>query len=449
MVLQVHVRQDVQPSPRTGGALLVGLMLGSAAASSALAWDVLGLRISNVLLITAFVIAILTSQRGRVLGYRIGALELSLGFLLCARICLELINSVDLDHEPRFDTTLQFFLYLLGAAAAKLHVRDRRSLNVLLAGLAAPAPAMALLGLLQAGRVAEITEWILANTDSPSAAGRHLRGEFPRATGLTGHWTGFGSYLVGAGATLLVRRSFMGRGGAWSTLAIAIIGLGVVSTLTISVVVSYGALVLIYVLASRSLIRWIPLLAVAPVGAAAIFGDLLSRRLSDQFEAGGGGFAQSQGIIPETIAYRLGIWERETIPAIFERPLTGWGQGFYIEFGEWVTFPRYVAWGSAESQWFLTLVTGGVVELIALVVLLYVLLRVYLAQSGPARWVLVGLWVMVMVTCVTVPQFTNAGLPAILLALTGALVGNLEKSNSDGGLPPDSPVPNKQDLLVG
>ena len=126
--------------------------------------------------------------------------------------------------------------------------------------------------------------------------------------------------------------------------------------------------------------------------------------------------------MPNTIAYRWKIWTQQTIPTLEERSWTGWGSSVYT--GSWR--PRQLVWGSPESQWFGAAVTAGVIVACLLGLTLLVALRYVLngAFKAPGRWKLpiAALLISALVASLTVPAFTNRGLPVGLWVLFGVVL---------------------------
>jgi hypothetical protein len=118
------------------------------------------------------------------------------------------------------------------------------------------------------------------------------------------------------------------------------------------------------------------------------------------------------------------------VPAILERPLLGWGQGVYIELGEWLNGPRELVWRSAESQWLLTLMTGGLVELALLAWLLVTAWLTLRRDPSADAFLLKALLLLAVLVGVTVPVFTNVGFPLAFWTAVGSIAFHGDISNS-------------------
>ncbi len=96
------------------------------------------------------------------------------------------------------------------------------------------------------------------------------------------------------------------------------------------------------------MLRLLVLLGVAMLGAAVLFAPLLAWRLQDQF---GGG---NQGIIAQSLVYRLYLWQTYFGPAIASHPLLGVG----------LVIPASIPWSTTDSGYLDLLFSGGVVYLL-------------------------------------------------------------------------------------
>lgn len=412
--------------PILGARWLVGLLLGLSVGTVGLKAGLGPIKTSSIFAIMAILLAIAFSGRTAILTYRPSKVELaSAAFIVVAIVC-ELINAIQLNHPPRFDVPIQWLSYTVAFTGARLVIGNDEDRLQLLQGFLFFAPIFASIGLLQALNMTPVVQVVLDLTQSTSAMGRFERDEFTRATGLVGHWTGFGAYLLAMTAALLseniLRRRNGVREGSTFALRLALLGLGIIGTVTLSVILAYFFVVVIYLWKLRKIGTFGGLIVLAAGVASSALSDLLQRRLDDQFGYNPGALAEMNGILPETLAYRLTIWTTQTIPAILERPLSGWGQGLYIEFGRWLDFPSYLTWRSAESQWLLTMVTSGTAVTALLLVVVYHISSAFRAQKGALRSILVAFIVACFLVSFTVPIFTNNGLPAALMVISAIFV---------------------------
>ncbi|UBQ03089.1 O-antigen ligase family protein [Curtobacterium sp. TXMA1] len=259
-------------------------------------------------------------------------------------------------------------------------------------------------------------------------------GGLARATSTVGHWTGLGAYLLVALAVMCVLLSEKhARSRRTAVLSLVVILAGIVSTLTLAILIGATLLVILtFVQSSRLRHRLVPI-ALGGLLAAPLLAAPLLARLRQQFGSNPGAYAQSSGLIPESIAYRWEIWQNQTLPLIAERPLVGWGQGFYIELGTWPIFPYFVTWRSAESQYLLELVEGGLLQLAAFTGVLFTIALMFGWMSQGERKIIAMCFVTAVAAAFTVPIFTNVGLIGLLLPVLGVLlIGREHRSGAAG-----------------
>jgi O-Antigen ligase len=402
------------------GSAIVGLLCGLAAAIPGLNISLGPIRPVYALLVAALLVAMILNPR--VPAYRPMFFDWAVVVVVATEIVTESLSVQELGHPAWFVLTTQLILYFVGYVAARLSVTDTATLRRFLAGFIATGPLFALVGVLQVLDVGGVQELVLNVTRSASAQGREERGVFARATAFVGHWTGFGNYLlvILAAALILAGLVHSRRARLWVNAVIVALLVGLLSTLTFSVVGTGMVLVGVgLVLSRRSATKWMAL--VLGAGAAVlVVPAVLADRLVEQYN-NKGSFATSFGIVPESLVYRWQIWTEQLLPAIRARPVVGWGQGFYGDSDSWVRFPQTVTWNSAESQWMFQLLTGGAIGLVALLFLLVALRSTWARSERRTRGILDALLVLSILSAFTVPLFTNVGLPLPLFALAGAL----------------------------
>jgi hypothetical protein len=354
--------------------------------------------------------------------------ELWFAVYILIRVLVELVNSIQLARPGLYTAAVQPLYPLACYGAARLVVYSRRTLRLFFIAVALPAAPSVVIALAQVAGVSSVSNWVISVTDSQALLSEVSRNLLNRASGLVGHWTGFGAYLCGILAMLMTIYAVDRTSRPRSWLVIALIGLvlvGVISTLTFAVIGAACAIVVLSLRRLRDLQRVAVTCSLVLLLSAPVLVPFVSARVRQEYVGTSRTTVQAAGVLPETLAFRLSVWGSQTVPAILERPLIGWGQGVYIQLGTWSDGPEPIVWSSAESQWFEELMTGGVTELLALVALLIVAYREIGARAGslgrPGR-VLIGAMVLVGTT---VPCFTDVGLPVPLWAMTGALLSAL------------------------
>lgn len=205
---------------------------------------------------------------------------------------------------------------------------------------------ISIFGLLQAARIGFITNII--NTYYPNVQ-TTAAAELGRTTSLLAAWNDLGTFLMTnilliialqshkhtllyklnmlcalilAGACLLASGSFASAGGM-------VMGIGIIK------------------LMDRRGLRTILLLALGLGVAAFILQDLLLTRLEYQYRSAGG------GVVPETFAYRLIVWEKIYLPLVMRNLFTGVQPTMHN-----------ITWQWAESQYIYLLFRSGLLSLI-------------------------------------------------------------------------------------
>ncbi|MGW9565547.1 hypothetical protein [Prescottella equi] len=191
----------------------------------------------------------------------------------------------------------------------------------------------------------------------------------PRSFGLFFAWHALGGYLalvlilgiaVMAGGLGIVRAS------KWMWLPIGATLAGLLTTLTFApIAVGLGGAAVVALLRGK-----LTYLFVATVVSLIVFfetpvGQELNSRVIAQS-------ANSGGELPQTIAYRLNVWQRDFLPIIGEHFWTGYGP----------TSEADAVFAYPESMYIAVLLRGGVLLLLALIVLLIVAVVVAYRGAG-------------------------------------------------------------------
>ncbi|WP_181420416.1 O-antigen ligase [Curtobacterium sp. MCBD17_023] len=342
-------------------------------------------------------------------------IDVAFALYIGSRALLEAFNSADVGHGYRSDVILQLVIYAAVFVACRLMLMTGVDWKQVLRIIVFPAPAVALLGLLQTVKVPAAEDLVLSLTGfSPT---QDTAGGLARATSTVGHWTGLGAYLLVVLTALCLLAGETAIDGRRLVFALALVAGGILSTLTLAIIT--GAAFVALILLSRSASfrrRAVPIVALGAILTAFLSGPITAR-LRQQFGYNPGAFAQRQGWLPESLSYRIQIWESQTLPVVSSRPWTGWGQGFYIEFRQWGAFPQWAVWPSAESQWLLELVCGGIPQLVCLLLLIASIWRASARASQESRRAVRVLMAVSIASAFTVPIFTNAGYLGIALPL--------------------------------
>jgi hypothetical protein len=440
-----HPRPE-SPSGASGAARLVplvGFSIGCAAASSGveLPLQLFGLRPWHILMGVALTLAVLAEPPGSLRKLRVTSLDgLFLLFIFACGFS-EILNATDLHHGIDVATVISPAYYLLGYVAARVSVSSIETLRTFLIAVSLPSIAAAAIcvGQFYSASFAKLT---LAIAPAPGVDARIQDDRYIRATGLVGHWTGVGFYfcvaLACACVVLLMRAS---DGHNQTTTALPwIIGastlVGCLTTLTFSVLAT--ALIIVGVTWRRLGLDIVGFIAGAAValGFYFAFGGLLEERFSQQQLRSE---ATLPSWVPNTLAYRWQIWTEETLPAIGQRPWLGWGTNVYGSDSQRRIRPTGLVWGSAESQWFATAMTFGAAATIVLAgTIVYTLRQISrYTRSGSGAVYLTPVSALLLCTLVaslTVPAFTNRGMPAILWPVIGAIMAAMAATSWNGSV---------------
>lgn len=412
-------------------AAFVGLLLGISASVVGVRFSVASLNLSSWIVLVSLVITIARHPQ-RLISYRFGTADYAILAFIFIMLSTEVLNAEQLLREVNPYIAVNWaFLYAAYLATRIVCMSHDESVRFL-EGVVLLAPFISIFGILQTIQIPLVIDITMAATSGGASALERFTEDdkLIRATALIGHWTGFGSYLTAmtVGILVLVRL----KGTTIRTIgSLIVLGLGIIATLTFSVIICYFILVITFFLSRRQLGRLALFLAMFGSGAAVWFGDVINQRLFQQYGQNSGAYASSSGIIPETLVYRISIWVNETIPSILERPLFGWGNGVYSAGHTWPINPTDIVWNSPESQWFGIAMQAGVAGLTGLafvVISMFVVIRNFMSGLR----LLATIYILVcLVTSFTVSQFTNAGLPGVLVLLLACLAGIKQASGTD------------------
>ena len=404
----------------------IGSLLGLGAALVGVSPLFIGLRPWHILVIGTFVLIVVRCGASALLRLRVTAIDIVFLVFILVSAGVEYFNGEQLDYSPGLVSVFSDFFYILAYLCARMTVFDLPSCLAFLRGLVWPALPVSVLAFLQILGVGFIIDFSLMIAPTEAVDNRIAGGSFARAWGLTGHWTGFGGYvtcIVAALMCLIIIRS-KSDGGVRNReiFMIGVLFLGALSTLTMSVIFSCLAIVLISWRHLKSGLKGIVALLIFGLTATLALMPFISVRLDQQF-APAWTTQNLPGWVPSTLAYRWIIWSEETIPAIMSRPYMGWGAGVYNQDTVGRQYPLQLDWGSSESQWLGITVSYGVWVGIVFVFLLLLAGRVFQSLRRGAFGVrfepLFVLWIALIMTSFTVSIFTNRGTPAVFYILLG------------------------------
>lgn len=212
----------------------------------------------------------------------------------------------------------------------------------------------------------------------------------------------------------------------WLLAVVAILGvMATVSSLTVTILAAMGLGCIYLGWRHGSLLRVLGLAAVATVAGWVAFGEQVAARVQAQ-QGSPAVNASVPAWVPQTLQYRVSIWQEQFVDLVQRYLATGYGPGY----------PPGVSWAHTESGYLTILLRGGLPYLVVTGVLLATVVsraRTEAANSGSRERTslaeVAGLLALLQVVVnLTFPYFTASGLPQPMWLLWGLLaapiVGN-------------------------
>ena len=247
---------------------------------------------------------------------------------------------------------------------------------------------------------------------------------FSRVTGPFPIWHSLGGYLIlptVITVVMLLRRDASVLRTRTLVVVLVLNATALVLSVTVTLLLWLPvAIVVAAVLAGRAR-RALLLLAVLGGVLFALFPGILLDRAQDQATAASGA---GGGLVPQTLAYRFLVWQRDYFPLLEQGAVAGVGNDL----------PDTVFFTSTENQFITWALRGGiglvVVGTLVIGALVVRSARHALAERragtttgrGSTAMALVGIVGFLPATLMVWPYLTNAGLPATLFALSGAVL---------------------------
>lgn len=413
---------DISAKP-AAGVSFVGALLGVAAALVSVRSPILPayVNISAILVCFAVVTAFAVVPRHRVGSLTVTAVDATFCIYILWRLGAEFYNASTLDVEFATNSLLDILIWALAYLAVRVVLVRSSDVWTLLRWLAAPALFVSLLAVMQLINVPGINQFLLDHVNSGGLETRIARGWDLRGTSTIGHWTALGGYLSAAVAITCARIINMRRKGdrisPWTLTLLVVLVFGQVSTLTFATIGLTAVIVLVTAYRLRLGMHIVSLgvavVALAWVVAGVALGDRLNKQLST-IEAAN---SNPYWWLPESIGFRVNVWVTETVPAIVERPMTGWGISAYRYLGTGLTSER-LQWISPESEWLRTGVTAGATGLILQLALVGAVAHtVWRSRQELPGFVFDPIFVFfvgLFVVCFVHSHLTNRGVPLML-----------------------------------
>jgi O-antigen ligase len=380
------------------------------------------LKISELLLVLMVTVVVL---RGRVAGQRLRAADVGLLALAGLGAFFAVLHTVTGTSSPAsmLRVGLQLLMLFLTYWTVSRSVRTPAELAVVVRWLLILSLAPASLAILQAFDVPGIRSLLIRVTGGPSLA-VHGAGGLIRATGPFPIWHSLAAYLLIAvvlSMALLLRPD---RRVAPQPVVYVVAAVDV-AALVLSVtapVVGWAAVAVLVLAALRGRFAQAALLLAAATGLAGIvFAGTISARVAEQSTTSAVALHEERSsLLPQTIAYRLSIWERDYVPLL----------GRAVPYGVANELPESAVFQHAENQYILLALRGGLLLLLGALAAMAVLGRDLLrAARGADQLVAVvaagmfGVLIFLPVSAMVWPYLTNAGFPQAFLAVTGAVAG--------------------------
>ncbi|WP_349536326.1 O-antigen ligase family protein [Rhodococcus rhodochrous] len=385
------------------------------------------INVSAVLIGVALAVAVVASPRGTLARMRVTALDVVFISYFVIRVVVEFINSTDFSVSFGSGTVLDLGLGYLALLACRIVVSSTDSFFMVLMGVAVPGVIVAAIAVVQIVGPPEISNFLIQRFSSGGLETRISAGWEIRGTSTIGHWTALGGYLsfiAAIFAAKIVADQNRGHVNRWIWAGLVVVLMGQVSTLTFATIAMTAVVVavMLYRIGVRPAHLFVALSAAIVVWST--LGEMLASRLDKQTYASSAG-TQEYPLLPESVAFRVNVWINESIPAIFERPLTGWGIGTYRRFGTPAS-SDYLRWISPESEWIRTAVTAGIPTLLWQIVLLATVVVVMkrLCSSVNGRFVdpLFAAVITLLIASFIHSHIANRGVPLVLWPVVGACI---------------------------
>lgn len=436
---------DQHPAAAIGFVVACGLFLGflprPAATGVALAalvpitsglrrgLPVPGLRLSEALIIVGAVIVLLrvppthaarkwTSLDWAVAAYSLCGPAIEVGDVLASG------RTLSSDSLQTIAGPLQFLLLYRVIAVSLTRASDAR--NAQRALLVASIP-VSLLAVAESLGPAEIHDTLISWTGT-MAFNTNGYTPVPRAASVFPIWLSLAGYLLvplllAVALLLSGTRTVLPRSALGAVIACAFAALVASLTITIVAAAVTGSLLLGW--RYRRLFRIVVAACVVGAAAAVPFGSLLMQRASAQQHVS---TQTGNPYVPQTITYRIQIWQEQYLPALHGH----WASGYGPE------YPPGITWAHTESGYITFLMRGGLPYLAAAAVMLW--LTVSSARNGaysaltPERRALceavMALAMLQPLINLTYPYLTDGGLPQPMWVVVGLLAAGKTASSS-------------------
>lgn len=331
-----------------------------------------GLRLSDVLVLLALAFVLLTWGLDWVPARGLGAVVAAYTIGSTVLVLWNYAERPDLTHADLVKEALsgpQFLLMFIAGFALGQKVSSVLPWAKIIAVSAAFVAVIAVLQYFDFGSTREVLSYVTGNP----AIAQPVEWKANRSTGPFFSWHALGMYLAMSATVVLAVLSDPALDRKSRTLfgvAIALIGAGMITALTLTPVLLLAAALVAFGLKSGKARVWTVVLGL--IGAALLsfteVGQTALQRLDNQERSSSTDFPE----LPQTIGYRLTIWTRDYLPLLRTHEWNGYGP---LGPSDHAIFPY------TESMYIEVLVRGGI---LLLVVLILMLLAALLAMRNAA-----------------------------------------------------------------
>ncbi len=406
--------------PFVGGLVLVGLV--PIISGLAPGVPIRSIRASEALIGLIGITLIVTARRRDAVPWRpLDWLVLAYGLAWCAFGVADaqvLHEHLTLSSWGTVLGQLQFFLIYRGVRLAVRSRVERRIAVVVALVASVPVAVLAILQQIKAPGVSAFLFAITGSNEATTAAAGTVAPlsiqSLHRTTGPFDNWTSLAGYLFPVILVLcsLALAHQLGRYRRWALVVAALATAGLLLSEEQSAIIGLviGAIALgVKYGQTRRMLRY---LLVGLAFSAVIAGPILGQRVDQELNKSAG--SSRSAWVPQTLAYRGQVWTQQYIPAIEQRPLTGYG----------VETPSTIQWPYTESEYVTILMEGGLPLLALFAALAWAMVRRgQEAARSPdpferafGRGLTVGIVLLIFMDVIW-PYMSNGGLPQVLWAM--------------------------------
>lgn len=237
---------------------------------------------------------------------------------------------------------LQFFLIYRGV---RVSVRTAAERRIAVRWALVAAAVASVVALAQEARVPGLNRLLLRITSAPAQAGGHML----RATGPFDNWAALAGYLL----PLVLLLAAFSLGGVRvvrprrAVLLLVLLTVALLATVELSAIFCLVACLAWLGVRYRRVRTVLTRVGLALLAAAIVASPLIGQKVSSELAKTAG--VTRSAAMPQTIAFRMRVWDQQYLPAIGARPLEGYG----------VVLPSRIAWPYPESQYIALLIDGG------------------------------------------------------------------------------------------